>query len=203
MYLNLQIPLNVLSSQGSATFNSLVPLARLSVARLPPGPTPSSGFEASLHHPNFPHPPHSSSEKEASVQTLYLVLFASELTKNSLLHVQETTRSRCVWRRLRLTCRFLTLSETFSWDMLRSALGSVAGSSGIKMLSCERARDPMGFSSLRENARHRVIADIHLFIMRRRDVGPCTSYRTKGCMTSFHTPGASAHQLKARMVSSI
>lgn len=46
------------------------------------------------------------------------------------------------------TWRFLTLSETFSWDMLRSTPSSSGGSSGIKMLSWERARDPMGFKSL-------------------------------------------------------
>lgn len=51
-----------------------------------------------------------------------------------------------------LTCRLRTLSETFSWDMLWSRCCSFAESSGIKTLSCERARDPMGFNCLRKKS---------------------------------------------------
>lgn len=62
------------------------------------------------------------------------------------LNLKHKLASQPVSTDTRLTCRFLTLSETFSCDMLRSRQRSV--SSGMKMLSCERARDPTGFNSL-------------------------------------------------------
>lgn len=95
------------------------------------------------------------------------------------------------------TCRFRTLSETFSCDMLWSRSGSVPGSSGMKMLSCERARDPMGFNSLQKNesafsvaACHYCQSFIHSFPMsglRRRSL----NHITKKWMTSLHTSSVS------------
>lgn len=139
----------------SAGKNNSLPLALRLLAQLLPGPKPSEDSGEPLLHPNSPHLLHFSSETEAAGQTLYLAQSASvgSTTKSNTLRTQTEDRWSTTERTIatRPTCRFLTLSETFSWDMLWSRPGSAAGSSGMKMLSCERARDPMGFNSLQTN----------------------------------------------------
>lgn len=107
-----------------------------------------------------------------------------------------------------LTCRFLTLSD-FSWDMSWSRPGSVTGSSGIKMLSCERARDPMGFNSLQEKkeslALQRGITQsvTHSVIICWAATPLCKSFHTNKWATSLHCSSLSASIKKVQIMWSL
>lgn len=104
-------------------------------------------------------------QRRRSLAKLYTLCYLLLLDQQKRFHVMNEDRREVFGDRVHtttwLTCRFLTLSETFSWDMLWSRQGSVTGSSGIKMLSCERARDPMGFNPLWKNESIFSVAECH------------------------------------------
>lgn len=149
------------------------------MVQVPPGPKPSVGSEAPLPHPYFPRLLHFSSERGASGQTLCPALSASVQGRSERSPLERSGRREPTGDPgATLTCRFRTLSETFSWDMLRSRCRSFANSSGIKTLSCERARDPMGFNCLQKKGSNAAVIHSVFFFVTAASKSFCMSNKT-------------------------